>query len=139
MIALATPDTRIDLPIDTMLHGDALTWLKSLPDNSVDACVVDPPYGLGEVKDIAGLLTAWITDGDDSPYIGKSGFMGKDWDAGVPGPRYWHEVYRVLKPGAHILCFAGTRTVDLMMISLRLANFQCRDMLMWLHGQGLPK
>lgn len=125
--------------IDTVIQGDCLEVLRALPDNSMDACVTDPPYGLGEVKDIAGLLQAWIQDADDSAFIGKAGFMGKEWDAGVPSPRYWREVLRVLKPGAHILCFAGTRTVDLMMLSLRLAGFECRDVIAWHHGSGFPK
>src|SRR6266581_8797307 len=136
MVALAKADNVI---LDTVIHGDCLEVLRGIADNSVDACVVEPRYGLGEVKDIAGLLNAWLRDEDDSPYIGKSGFMGKEWDAGVPSPRYWREVYRVLKPGAHILCFAGTRTVDLMILSLRLAGFQHRDTLMWIFGSGFPK
>lgn len=127
------------LPIDTIIQGDCLSVLRGIPDNSVDACVTDPPYGLGEVKDIAGLMRAWLNDEDDSRFIGKSGFMGQGWDAGVPGPRYWREVYRVLKPGAHVLCFAGTRTQDLMSLSLRLAGFECRDTLVWVYGSGFPK
>lgn len=141
MVALAKPQyaSEYALPIDTVIHGDALAELRKLPANSIDACVVDPPYGLGEVKDIAGLLTAWINDEDDSRYLGKGGFMGKQWDAGVPGPRYWREVHRVLKPGAHILAFGGTRTYDLLVLALRLSGFECRDMIVWIHGQGFPK
>jgi len=65
--------------------------------------------------------------------------MGKEWDSFVPGPAVWREVCRVVKPGGHILCFAGTRTVDLMGISLRLGGFEIRDCLQWLYGSGFPK
>jgi len=126
--------------------GDALTELRGLPDASVDACVVDPPYGLGEPPPIADVLRAWL---DGAPYVPKSargGFMGASWDAFVPGPEAWREVYRVMKPGAHICCFAGTRTADLMGIALRLAGFEVRDTiadfsgrLCWMYGQGFPK
>jgi transcriptional regulator with XRE-family HTH domain len=67
------------------------------------------------------------------------GFMGRKWDAFVPGPRTWREVFRVLKPGGHIAAFAGTRTWDAMAIALRLAGFELRDTLQWLYGSGFPK
>src|SRR5690606_30332620 len=51
----------------------------------------------------------------------------------VPHPDIWREVYRVLKPGGHALVFAGTRTQDLMTISLRLAGFEVRDVIEWLY------
>src|SRR5690606_7094021 len=62
-----------------------------------------------------------------------------EWDSFVPGPAVWREVCRVVKPGGHILCFAGTRTVDLMGVSLRLGGFEIRDCLQWLYGSGFPK
>jgi site-specific DNA-methyltransferase (adenine-specific) len=65
--------------------------------------------------------------------------MGKDWDKWTPPPELWKEVYRVMKAGAHGLVFAGSRTQDLMTLSLRLAGFEVRDTLMWLYGSGFPK
>lgn len=104
---------------------------------SIDSVVCDPPYGLSKEPDIAEVLTHWLA-GDD--YIHKSrGFMGKTWDSFVPGPAVWREVYRVLKPGGHLLCFSGTRTQDLMGISLRLAGFEIRDVVQWVYGSGFPK
>lgn len=64
---------------------------------------------------------------------GKTVWSGNSWDSFVPGPSIWREVYRVLKPGGHLLCFAGTRTEDLMSVSLRLAGFERRDELEWLY------
>jgi len=108
-----------------------------MPDNSVDAVVTDPPYGLSREPDIEEVLRHWLA-GDDYNHRG-GGFMGKEWDSFVPGPAVWREVCRVVKPGGHILCFAGTRTVDLMGISLRLGGFEIRDCLQWLYGSGFPK
>ena len=34
-----------------LLHGDCLELMKSLPDESVDAVVTDPPYGLSNHTD----------------------------------------------------------------------------------------
>lgn len=67
------------------------------------------------------------------------GFMGKSWDSFVPGPSVWRECFRVLKPGGHLLSFAGSRTFDLMGLSIRLAGFEIRDSIAWLYGSGFPK
>lgn len=120
-----------------LFHGDCLEVLRTLPDNSVDSCVTDPPYGLSREPDINEVLTKWLAG---EPYDhGHGGFMGKAWDSFVPHPDIWREVYRVLKPGGHALVFAGTRTQDLMTISLRLAGFEVRDVIEWLYFSGFPK
>lgn len=129
----------------TLHHGDCLAVLKTLPSESVDAVVTDPPYGLSnhDAADVAEALRAWV---DGKPYSPKgSGFMGKSWDAFVPGPEVWRECFRVLKPGGHLLAFSGSRTQDLMGISIRLAGFDSRDairvegLLSWCFGSGFPK
>jgi DNA modification methylase len=65
--------------------------------------------------------------------------MGKSWDSFVPPPAIWDECLRVLKPGGHLLAFAGTRTYDLMGISIRMAGFEIRDSIGWVYGSGFPK
>ena len=120
-----------------IIHGDCLEQLKTLEDNSVDSVVTDPPYGLSREPDIREVLEKWLA-GEDYTHRG-SGFMGKTWDSFVPGPSIWREVYRVLKPGGHALVFAGTRTQDLMTISLRMAGFEIRDVIEWLYFSGFPK
>jgi len=96
-----------------LLHGDCLERLKELLDCSVDACVTDPPYGLS--------------------------FMAKAWDYNVPQAEVWHEVLRVLKPGGHLLAFAGTRTQHRMAVQIEDAGFEIRDMIAWVYGSGFPK
>lgn len=93
-----------------VLNGNSLELLKTLEDNSVDAIVTDPPYGLSQHTqgDIVNALTAWLAE--EKYTHGKGGFMGKAWDAFVPSPMLFKECYRVLKHGGHILCFAGSRT-----------------------------
>jgi DNA modification methylase len=120
----------------TILNGNCLELLKTLDDNSVDSIVTDPPYGLSNHKldDVIGCLSAWISGESYNP--NKKGFMGKEWDAWVPGPEIWREALRVLKPGGHILAFAGTRSMDLMCISIRLAGFELRDSIGWAHDEG---
>lgn len=97
----------------TVHHGDCLDVLRTMPDNSVDSIVTDPPYGLS--------------------------FMGKRWDYDVPGVEIWAECLRVLKPGGHLLSFAGTRTHHRMAVRIEDAGFQIRDMVAWVYGSGFPK
>lgn len=122
---------------NVVILGDCLDVLRELPDNSIDSVVTDPPYGLSKEPDIEEVLTKWMA-GEDYEHRG-GGFMGKTWDSFVPGPAIWREVYRVLKPGGHALVFAGTRTQDLMTVSLRLAGFEIRDVIEWLYFSGFPK
>lgn len=84
-----------------------------MADNSVDAVVTDPPYGLS--------------------------FMGKKWDYDVPAVEVWAECLRVLKPGGHLLAFAGTRTQHRMAVRIEDAGFEIRDMIAWVYGSGFPK
>ena len=117
--------------------GDCVEVLKTIKENSVDAIVCDPPYGLSSEPDAAEVLRHWLA-GDDYQHRG-GGFMGKSWDSFVPGPAIWRECLRVLKPGGHMLAFGGTRTSDLLSIAIRLAGFEIRDTLQWLYGTGFPK
>ena len=124
-----------------IIHGDCLEELKKLEDNSVDAVVTDPPYGLSNTKpqQVADVLKAWVTGDTVSVPAKRGGFMGKDWDSFVPPPAVWEECMRVLKPGGHMAVFAGARTQDLMGLSIRLAGFEIRDTLGWVYGSGFPK
>ena len=94
-------------------HGNCIDVLRTMNDNSVDAIVTDPPYGLK--------------------------FMGRKWDYDVPSIELWAECLRVLKPGGHLLAFAGTRTQHRMAVRIEDAGFEIRDMIAWVYGSGFPK
>ena len=89
--------------------------MQTMPDNSVEAIITDPPYELG--------------------------FMGKSWDS--TGIAYdvtvWQECLRVLKPGGHLLAFGGSRTYHRLACAIEDAGFQIRDQIMWVYGSGFPK
>lgn len=91
-----------------IINDNCLVAIRKMPDNSVDSIVCDPPYGLGKEPNPVKVMKAWIENGYYE--IKGSGFMGKEWDAFVPQPIVWKECFRVLKPGGHLLTFAGTRT-----------------------------
>lgn len=104
---------RFELGDSVLINSDNMEVLKSLPDNSIDSVVTDPPYGLN--------------------------FMGKKWDYDVPKVELWQEVLRVLKPGGHLLCACGTRTQHRMVVNIEDAGFEIRDVISWVYGSGFPK
>lgn len=117
--------------------GDCLATLRKMPDASVDSVVTDPPYGLGKEPNPREVLRAWLDGSEFKP--GGAGFMGRAWDAFVPSPLVWAECLRVLKPGGHLVAFAGSRTYDWIVMGVRLAGFEVRDQLFWMYGSGFPK
>jgi DNA modification methylase len=98
-----------------LINADCIQAMKSMPDNSVDSIVTDPPYELG--------------------------FMGKSWDAtGIAfNIEVWQEALRVLKPGGHLIAFSGSRTYHRMAVAIEDAGFEIRDQIMWVYGSGFPK
>lgn len=96
-----------------IINADCLRAMQEMPDGYVDAIVTDPPYGLA--------------------------FMGANWDHNVPSVSYWSECLRVAKPGAHLLCFGGTRTFHRLMCAIEDAGWEIRDTIMWVYGSGFPK
>ncbi len=125
------------MKINNVYVGNNIEVLKTFPDNSIDSVVTDPPYGLGKEPNAVDVLSDWVKKGYHE--VKGKGFMGKEWDAFVPQPNFWKEIYRVLKPGGYVLSFAGTRTYDWTVMAVRLAGFEIRDMIAWLYGSGFPK
>lgn len=100
----------------------------------MDSIVSDPPYGLGKEPDALEMLRDWLETGHHE--VKGNGFMSQKWDAFVPQPEIWKECLRVLKPGGHLLSFAGTRTMDLVALGLRIAGFELRDSIGYAHEES---
>jgi site-specific DNA-methyltransferase (adenine-specific) len=96
-----------------ILEGDNRDTLKTLTDNSIDAIVTDPPYGID--------------------------FLGKTWDANTGALETYQQCLRVLKPGGHILAFSAARTYHHLAVTLEQAGFDIRDQIMWIYSSGFPK
>lgn len=96
-----------------VIHGECSRIMKSMPDNSIDFIVTDPPYGLN--------------------------FMNKQWDKSIPNEEIWIEALRVCKPGSMLAAFGGSRTHHHLMIALEKSGWEIRDVIMWLYGSGFPK
>jgi hypothetical protein len=201
-----TPDPYWHTDGITLHAGDCLDILATMPDNSVDAIVTDPPYGLefmGKDWDsfASQTTTARVQRGEAG---GFGDDPGKPWNkarSGTSGPRstfkcrkcggwsgsfsdarrarqkqcmceapdydyagaptkalafgkwchlWTTEALRVLKPGAHLLAFGGTRTFHRLACAIEDAGFEIRDsigyghterpgLLAWMTGSGFPK
>lgn len=105
--------------MEMILCGDCIEKMQEFDDNSIDALVSDPPYGLA--------------------------FMNKEWDDFKPHAfqefsfQWGEQALRVLKPGAWLLAFSGTRTYHRMVCGLEDAGFTIKDQLAWMYGSGFPK
>lgn len=131
-----------------LLEGDCIASLKALPENSVDSVVTDPPYHLTAIVKRFGKSNMEQPADKDLSTVNAGafrrlagGFMGKSWDGGDIAFRAetWAEVLRVLKPGGHLVAFAGTRGAHRMVCAIEDAGFEVRDSLMWVYGTGFPK
>lgn len=124
-------------------HGDCREVIKTVAEASIHAVVTDPPYSLVSIQKRFGKPgQAPAQHGTDGLYRRASaGFMGQQWDTGETAhdPAFWVEVYRVLRPGAHIVAFGGTRTYHRMVCAIEDAGFEIRDQLGWAYGSGFPK
>lgn len=147
-------------------HGDLFDVLPTLTEASIDSCVTDPPYGIGfmgkewdtfapgnvtkewdlrqraEFKD--GVMSANIKGRKRTPAASPSQIDYNRTLAGQRGFQEWterwaREVFRVLKPGAHLVVCGAPRSHHRMMCGLEDAGFEIRDCLAWLFGQGFPK
>ena len=96
-----------------IINGDSATVLKQFKDNTIDAVVTDPPYGIE--------------------------FLGKDWDSNTGALEIWQECLRVLKPGGHLLAFSAARTYHHLATNIESVGFEIRDQIMWLYASGFPK
>ena len=155
-LAYILGETDDPTPEPYQLHlGDCLEVLKTLPDNSVDGIVTDPPYG------IDFMAKKWDSFGREKEYKSRGGYNDKGVMPGYGrgGTSEQREKYRrksnlafqefsyewavealrVLKPGGHMLVFGGTRTYHRMAVGVEDAGFELRDTVMWCYGSGFPK
>lgn len=132
---------KIEIGASTLHHGDSRDVLAEMPDASVDSVVCDPPYALVSIVKRFGSATAAPAKGNDAYARASAGFMGKSWDTGEVAfaVEFWEQVMRVLKPGGHVVAFAGTRTYHRLAVAIEDSGFEIRDQLAWVYGSGFPK
>jgi DNA modification methylase len=148
----------LDVDGVTVFHGDCVEVMRSLPADSVDAVVTDPPYGLeffgqkwdapwkGDVRQKGDSNYAAADDAAPFGRVRHGGSAAYGTDAAVVGRAFeqwcnaWAtEALRVLKPGGHLLAFGGTRTWHRLAVAIEDAGFEVRDSVAWMYASGFPK
>jgi DNA modification methylase len=146
-----------------MIHaGDLFDVLPTLDAESIDACVTDPPYGIGFMGrewdtfkpgvEQSRVVANRKIESDNPNLKGRtrgpaSSPSAVEYDYSVTGlrgfqewtERWAREVFRVLKPGAYIVVCGAPRSHHRMMCGLEDAGFVVRDCMAWLFGSGFPK
>ncbi len=127
----------------TLYPGDCLEVLASMPENSIDSAVMDPPYHLTSIVERFGKDgAAEVKAGETGAFKRASaGFMGKQWDGGDIAFQVetWRAVLRVLKPGGYLLAFASTRGFGRMSVAIEDAGFINHPFIAWIFAAGMPK
>ncbi|MBK8201806.1 MAG: site-specific DNA-methyltransferase [Bdellovibrionales bacterium] len=122
----------------TLHIGDNLKSLAQYKDNSIDAVIIDGPYGLNSKEpDIQKMLEQFKVG--QNYILGGKGMANKKWDSDLPNLHLCRELLRVLKPGGYLAGFAGSRTYDILVITLRWAGFLIKDQMIWAYASGVPK
>jgi hypothetical protein len=107
------PGDQIQIGRNRVICGECVEVMRTFEDNSIDAIVCDPPYGID--------------------------FMSKKWDSSIPKDEWAIECLRILKPGGHLIAFAATRTFHRLGMVVEQAGFEIRDTINWLYFSGFPK
>ncbi|WKN41171.1 DNA-methyltransferase [Tunicatimonas pelagia] len=95
------------------IYNQSCYGLEGISDDSIDAIITDPPYGIG--------------------------FQAHEWDKALPERQIWKDCYRVLKPGGYALVFSSIRLMHHLMLDLEKSGFRIKDVLMWAFLNGMPK
>jgi site-specific DNA-methyltransferase (adenine-specific) len=119
-----------------LTQGDCFSVLPKFAENTVDAVITDPPYGIGVngmVWDRPGKLDPTRPKGkrrapNTNPIDSFQDFSC-EWAAAC---------LRALKPGGHLAAFAAPRTFHRLTCGLEEAGLEVRDVLGWFQGQGYP-
>ena len=134
---------------EQVVCSDCLEYMRTMPENSVDSIVTDPPYGLSfmgaewdspQMMGSAAFLKSGGGYGNYPKGARRTGYADVDvhrFQAYMTP--IFKEALRVAKPGAHLLCFGGTRTFHRMACAIEDAGWEIRDCIMWVYGSGFPK
>ncbi|KKN67010.1 hypothetical protein LCGC14_0465640 [marine sediment metagenome] len=138
-----------------LIQGDCIEEMNKLEENSVDAIITDPPYGIGFMgKEWDNFKPEHIQEAMENDVRPKKGIASTrtsntagTYDLSLNANQKFQlwfsqvatECLRVLKPGGFLLSFGGTRTYHRLVCGIEDAGFEIRDTIMWLYGSGFPK
>ncbi|WP_338761491.1 DNA methyltransferase [Bernardetia sp. ABR2-2B] len=95
------------------LHNKSSYTLEDIEDNSIDAIITDPPYGIS--------------------------YQGNYWDKDLPSREVWENGFKKMKHGGFGLVFSSVRLMHRLMVDLEDSGFLIKDVLFWSYLNGMPK
>jgi len=120
-------------------HGDALRWLQTLPANSADALITDPPYssgGLTAGERKASPFDKYMTGGQAKQWTNFTG-DNRDQRSHLQWMLLWlTECHRILREGAPVCIFTDWRQLPLTTDALQCAGFIWRGVIVWDKTEG---
>jgi site-specific DNA-methyltransferase (adenine-specific) len=111
------------LKTNEIIHGNCLDVLRTIPDESVDSVITDPPYGVSfqSCRKEESERHAVIKN-DNAPFI---------W--------FLADAFRVLKNPGCLFCFCRWDVQETFRIAIECAGFKVQSQVVWdrgLHGLG---
>ena len=105
-------------------QGDAFEWMRSMPAESVDLFLTDPPYQSLEKHRARGTTTR----------LKKSKGSSNEWFSVIGDdrmPELLREAYRVLRRDRHAYVFCDPDTLFVLRPAAQAAGFEFRRIIVW--------
>ena len=128
-----------DLPINTIIHGDCIDVMKSMPDNSFDIAIADPPYNVSK-----GGNWEWNSDGKLTGFGGSWKKVMERWDD-IPLNQYldfslaWlSELKRLVKPSGSLWVHGTYHNIGLVNFVMQLLEIEIINEVIWYKRNSFP-
>lgn len=145
--------------LDQIILGDCVSVISEMPNDSIAACITDPPYNyefIGRKWDDKE-INRRLERIKDSKTLVKNIPYGSGLAGGGRNTRWYErnqentseytnwckqwggELFRVCKHGAPVAVFSSTRTAAQVQVALEEVGFYTRDILVYRRHSGIPK
>lgn len=119
-----------------LYNSDCIEVLKTLPAESINLCVTDPPYRIISGGDSNGRYKKMSGRCSHSSSLTRQGKIFEHND--ISFDEWLPLVYRVMKPETHTYIMTNARNLKDLWIAAENAGFAFQQLLVWEKGNVLP-